>query len=397
MAHFTSFAQFTAWLNHKGLFHMDLGLERMRKAAIAPQWPVIQVLGTNGKGSTSAYLANLARIHGLKTGLYTSPHFLSIKERILVNGETPDERIWLRRAARLSGCDSTWFEFMTLLAVALFNECEIDLGVFEAGLGGKNDATSALPAMSHCFTPIAMDHAAILGPGIADIARDKIGAIQPSAAVFSAHQYPPVESALYEKCRALGLTPVLAPSLASDYVPGLAGAHQKENAALALAAWRAFAKQRGIVSKPALERQALAETFVPGRQQRIPASNRYPELLLDGAHNPHAIRNLLAQPGKRPAAVIFSALADKDWRPGLAMLAKTGGKIRIIELANARAEKATRMAGFANALRPNSAEVSSGMEEALDACAEGPVWICGSLYLLGEFYAIFPEYLARTR
>lgn len=401
MTAFVSFPQFEDWLNKKGLFHMRLGLERMRQGLVPPAWPAIQVLGTNGKGSTSAFIAALARAHGLRAGLYTSPHFLSIKERILVDGRQLPDTLWLEAAAGLAGLDAvvgfTWFEFMTRLAIRLFDRAGVDLAILEAGLGGRNDATSAIPAAARCFTPIAMDHAAVIGPRITDIASDKAAVIGASEQVFSARQFPQVQDALAAACAAKGAHPEFVNPVSDEALLDIIGRHQAGNAALALAAWRWFAAARGIVSDPSLEFAALDGAFLPGRMQRIPETAAHPELVLDGAHNPHAVHNLLMRLPVTPATVIFSALHDKDWAVNIGLLARTGARLIIAQLRNSRAESAARIAAFANELRPGCAIVADDIGAALAQCAAGPALVCGSLYLLADFYALFPQYLEDAR
>ncbi|MBD5553701.1 MAG: bifunctional folylpolyglutamate synthase/ dihydrofolate synthase [Desulfovibrio sp.] len=401
MTAFASLPQFEDWLNKKGLFHMQLGLERMRQGLVPPVWPAIQVLGTNGKGSTSAFIAALARAHGLRAGLYTSPHFLSIKERILVDGRKLPDSLWLEAASELADLDAvvgfTWFEFMTRLAVLLFEQAGVDLAILEAGLGGRNDATSAIAAIARCFTPIAMDHAAVIGPRITDIARDKTAVIGASEQVFSASQFPEVQAALVAACAAKGARLEFVNPASHEGLLATAGRHQAGNAALALAAWRWFAAARGIVSDPQLERAALAGAFVPGRMQRIPATAAHPELVLDGGHNPHAVHNLLMRLPGAPATVIFSALHDKDWPVNISLLGRTGARLIIVQLRNSRAESAAKIAAFANELRPGSAIVVEDVRAALAQCAAAPALVCGSLYLLADFYALFPQYLEDAR
>ena len=194
---FSSCAGILRHLEGRGFFHMDLSLDRMEAALRAlgltrPPFLVAQVLGTNGKGSTSAFLSSLARAHGHRAGLYTSPHFLLPEERIRIDGRPLPCASWVDAANEVvrHGPDLTYFEFLTVLAVALFARAGVSLAVMEAGLGGRYDATTALAADVLAYAPIAKDHAAVLGSTLRRIAADKAAAIRSAAPVFSAPQFP---------------------------------------------------------------------------------------------------------------------------------------------------------------------------------------------------------------
>lgn len=413
MSGFPSFAELDAWLDSLGMFHMELGLERIKKILVylnllKPPFPVIQVLGTNGKGSCASFLSSLGIAHGLKTGLFTSPHFVSIEERIKIDNKPVARDIWLESAGCLrAAADSlkenlTYFEFLTALALLIFNRQKIDLAVFEAGLGGKNDSTSAIPAAIHCFGPVAMDHAKVIGPSLAHIARDKAAAIQPGAMVYSAPQSPPAQKILIDACRAKNASLEFIPA-DRRLKPRLPGEHQTGNASLALAAWRSFARRHGVKSSPDLEKAAISSAFIPGRLQKIPRRGNLPAIILDGAHNPHAVQILLKNLGqKKPRAVIFSALADKDWQTSLALIDKRVGSAPMLipDLNNSRAANPEEIAhkrawpeaafsfsgpdAFAKALAA-AAEIASGEDEY--------VLIAGSLYLAANFFKLYPQYL----
>lgn len=396
MKDFGTVTEFEQWLERKGLFHMELGLGRMSRALAslpALEAPVVQVLGTNGKGSTCAFLDRICREHGLKTGLYTSPHFLSVRERILVNGREPCDALWLEGANIIRQLDDslTYFEYLTLMAVHIFHASACDVVILEAGLGGANDATSAVPAAMHCFTPVAMDHAHIIGPGPGEIAKDKAAAIQPGRPVISAPQYNPARDILLRECSQkssrIAFTEAIRQSCSMN------GQIQEINAAVAAAAWHELAVRLNIAPDPEKISRGLAKAFIPGRRQFIGASREHGAIILDGGHNPHAIQALVKQlPG--PGAVIFSALADKDWGPGLAMLCRLGCPILIPQLDNPRAAQADELAAFAENITPGRVRAFADLEAALAASLEfSPTLITGSLYLLAAFYSLFPQYL----
>jgi dihydrofolate synthase/folylpolyglutamate synthase len=400
--HFPDFPSFAAWLTAKGLFHMDLALGRMHAALdrlglARPPFPTLHVVGTNGKGSTSAFLAALARASGFTAGLYTSPHFLSLRERATVNGEPLPEAAWLSAANRLlplaEELGLTYFEVLTVLSLMLFAGAGVTLAVMEAGLGGRYDAVSVLPHAALCVTPIGLDHTAQLGPTVADIARDKAGAMRPGEPVFSAPQTPEVLAVLTREAAATRADfhgPEALLPLPEGLTLAMAGSHQKDNARLALTTWRAMAPRLGVTPDPAAEAAALAAVQVPGRFQRIPGS---PEFILDGAHNAHglaALARTLAELDLRPAAVIFSCFKDKDVAAMAPLVAAlTSGPVFIPPIAgfDRAADPAALAAALSAAIGPRAvpvADLASALSRA--AAAGSPVLVCGSLYLLAEFY-----------
>ncbi len=464
---FADFAALAAHLDNLGLFRMRPGLDRMqavldRLGLRRPPCCLVQVVGTNGKGSTSAMLAALAREHGLRVGLHTSPHFLSPRERVRLDGAMLPEDRWLELANTLmrhGGHDLSYFEFVTCLAIMAF--AEADIAVMETGLGGSYDATTALEADLLAFTPIDLDHQFVLGPFLKDIAADKAGAVRPGVPSFTAAQRPEAMAELArvsaERCSPLlDIPPALAPPDQTRYPLGLEGDHQRDNARLALAAWR-YIRDNGPLSPEAyqrlnaalrrteladLEGRALASAWLPGRFQRIPplrgplpaqpettgetqateatraphspCALGWPPLLLDGAHNSHglaALGHALARRNVAPAAVIFACLADKDTQTMLPHLrALATGPVFVPPIANnPRAMppedlaaliglNAMPAASLSQALKLASAHMAERLPEAFAGQRpDNPLLVCGSLYLLAEFYALRPDCLERPR
>ena len=498
-ARFSGFPALKTYLDGLGLFRMTPGLERVaamldRLGLRRPPYTVVQVVGTNGKGSTSTMLAALAAAHGLKTGLHVSPHFVSVRERVRVNGAMLPEAAWTDLGNTLmdrGGEELSYFEFVTALAVLAFAEAGVDLAVMETGLGGSYDATTALDADLAVFTPMGLDHQAVLGLTLHEIATDKAGAVRPGKPAFSVPQRPearaalrraalernalltevpssyplPPGSALDESGRILTAGPWGHEPCSADgesLVLGLAGSHQYGNARLALAVWHAL-RRGGMLSASALhtvdgalsrakaevlEAQALAGARLPGRLQYVPPlaphagragqwtaacgataeqpGSRsmsvsvtgfmpcplgWPPILLDGAHNGHGLAALgrsLARAGVAPAAVIFSCLADKDPEDMLPLLrALATGPIFVPPIQDN--PRAAVPGDLAAAIGLNAAPVGSlteALQKAAGHMAErlpesfagrrplNPLLICGSLYLLGEFFAIRPDCLA---
>ncbi|MBD5646422.1 MAG: bifunctional folylpolyglutamate synthase/ dihydrofolate synthase [Desulfovibrio sp.] len=424
---FRSFREVREHLDALGMFHMELGLGRIRRVLTAlglerPPFTVVQVLGTNGKGSTCAFLDSLCMAHGVRTGLYTSPHFVSPEERIRVDSEPLPGDMWPELANAVmaaAGAEPlTYFEFLTALALLAFREAGVEVAILEAGLGGRNDAITAVVADLLCFTPIAVDHAAVIGPTLAHITRDKAAAIRSRAPVCSAPQYPLAAAELAAAAARHGAEITVAAPLAPQWLPrlGLAGSHQLVNAALALVAWHLLAPLLGrSPGDAAAEEQGLARAFLPGRLQRLPKTADHPALLLDGAHNPHGMQALLRAFGlgdaagapalPQPSAVIFSCLGDKDWRSSAAMLRRHFPQTPVLvpELENPRAADAAEVAAFFAALSPAPATPFSGKDalgRALAAAAplctspDAVALMTGSLYLLAEFFGRYPQHLA---
>ena len=291
-----------------------------------------------------------------------------------------------------------------MLAILAFARQGVQLAVMEAGLGGAHDATTALASDLTCFAPVAMDHAAILGPTLRDIALDKCGAIRPRVPVVSAPQFPAAEEVLRRQAEQLAAPLHIVEPLPGNMPLGLAGPHQRINAAVALHAWQALAPRLHVTPRPDAVARGLARAFVPGRLQSVPATDQHPPLLLDGAHNAHGMAALLAhvrQSGLRPRAAIYSCLGDKDWHPALMLLKRALGDapLFIPSLHNERAADAAQVVAAANAAAPAHATLLPDVRNALDAVRDlpgddkAPVIISGSLYMLAEFYGLYPHLL----
>lgn len=435
--HFASFAELAAHLDKLGLFRMRPELGKLREVlgrlALPKPLAVAQVAGTNGKGSTATFLAALAQAHGLRTGLFTSPHFVSFRERIRIDGAPVSEAAVLAPANAVmaaGGETLTYFEFVTALAAYIFSSrvsasgadplAPVDVAIMETGLGGAWDAVTALPVDALAYTPIGLDHCRVLGDTVTAIATDKAGAIRDGKPVFSAAQPDDALAALKNIAAERGSSFSLAGEreslpdpIRSGAVPlGLAGEHQYTNAGLALAVWRHLARENGWNTSAEMESRALATAFIPGRLQYVPASavHGHPALLLDGAHNGHGMAALgknLAAKGIAPAAVIFACLEDKnpaEMAAHLRVLA-TGpvfvppiqGNPRALDpehLARAIGLAAVPATSMADALARAREHVAAYMPEEAAAHPERhPVLICGSLYMLGDFFALRPDCL----
>lgn len=419
------------------MFHMDLELDRVQGALESlglrtPSCPGIQVVGTNGKGSTSTFLAEILRQSGLRTGLFTSPHFVSPRERILLDGRPLPDSEWLRAAEAVLAVTAdislartlTYFEMVTAMAAWLFREHGCQACVWEAGLGAAHDATSAIPHHAVAFTPIGLDHTKVLGPTIADIARDKARAMRPNIPAVTAHQPPEARAVLLQTARntkaALFTVPddetLAAPApltLPTGFeipgkdplqgrrlpAPALPGPHQRRNFQLAACAWRLFAATQELPGDFDAVARAARQAFIPGRFQIIPPQGGMPSFVLDGAHNQPGLECLklaLDELDIRPGAMVFTCLSDKD-QDAMLPLARslTAGPVFVpaLDAPGRSLDPAGLAATFGPDAQP-APDVRTAIERA--SRAGKTVLVCGSLYLLAEAYEAFPHWLQRA-
>ena len=364
------------------LFGAKLGLEntlRLAERAGNPhhQLRFIHVAGTNGKGSTCAFLESIYRSAGFRVGLYTSPHLVRFGERIQVNRQLiPEDDV--SRLAELArewtrDIPATFFEVVTVMALQYFAERKCDLVIWETGMGGRLDATNIVTPLASVITNVALDHQQWLGHTAEEIAREKAGIIKPGIPVFTTSGSPEIIRIAKEKGSPLTL---VGPSMAPDVTLSLRGAHQKLNAALAAAATRVFPVADEHI------RRGLATADWPGRLQVVERTGQ--TILLDGAHNVAGVQALCAEiatgfPNRSPV-VIFGALRDKNWPEMLRLLAGVASGVVIVPVKTERSLDPLEAA----ALHPDAA-VSGSIQQALGLVADEPfVVVAGSLYLVGE-------------
>ncbi len=373
----------------------------------------IHVAGTNGKGSVCACLASVLEAAGYRTGLNTSPHLERFSERIRVGGEEiSDEDLGavmdqIRPAAEAMAEHPTEFELITAAAFLYFRRRRCDVVVLETGLGGTLDASNVIqtPELT-VLTAMGMDHAAILGPTLRDIAAAKAGIIKPGAAVVSRGGCPEADAVFRRICRERGaaLTELDLSRLTVrqldlegavfDFAPWealaipLAGAYQAENAALALTALELLRAKGWTIPEEAV-RRGLAAVRWPGRFEVL---GRDPVFLLDGAHNAHGMRAATESlralfPGKR-LTFLLGILADKDAEAMLDLLAPLAERAFVLRPGSPRAMDPAALCALLEArgteARP-CASVEEGVRDALAAAGpSGAVCALGSLYLCGE-------------
>ena len=392
------FSDALRWLYATQLTGIKLGLDNMRRLLAALDFdetpgrfpPVfLHVAGTNGKGSVCAMLDALCRAGGFRTGLYTSPHLISFCERMRVDGTSITEAQAhegiesLRQLTRNWEHPPTFFEFVTALALEHFRAERAEVIVWETGLGGRLDATNVVQPAVSVLSPVALDHQNYLGASLGEIAAEKAGIIKPGVPVVSAPQVPEVEEIFRRVATAQGCS-IEFVGTSWDGALGLAGDHQRQNAALALAAMQAAR----LPLRDSTIAPALREVTWPGRFQMLEGGR----LVLDGAHNPAAAARLVqtwrGQFGTRQATVILALMQDKDADGVAAALVPVMCRGLAVAARNPRAHSADSLRAIVARHAP--CEAMPNLAAALER-ARGfadPILICGSLYLVGEALAL---------
>jgi dihydrofolate synthase/folylpolyglutamate synthase len=403
-------------------FGIKLGLERARSVLVAmgePQrrFPAILVAGTNGKGSTSAFLAAISRAAGYRTGLYTSPHLEVVEERLQIDGRTIEPGRFGRLLAgivelaeRETGLPPTYFEAVTLAACQWFAEEGVEIAVVEVGLGGRLDATNLCDPILSLITPIGFDHQEYLGDTLASIAREKAGilrsgkpalvwieepeaaeSVRKAAAEIGADLRFASEEVRIEEIMAEGWTGqrvrLSTPVRSYDLGIALLGAHQAINLGLAVRAAEALAD----LGFDRFDSQAIAEGAAacrwPGRLEAIALPGGR-HVLLDAAHNEAgaAVLARFLEAMGQPVDLLFGVLADKDYTAMLGLLAPHARRIVLTTPASPRAKDPAELAAL---LVDHVGEVivepdrERALERALELGAEILV-ACGSIFLIGE-------------
>jgi dihydrofolate synthase/folylpolyglutamate synthase len=388
-----------AWLYSLQRFGIKLGLENIRRLLAElgtnrGNATVIHVAGTNGKGSVCAMIDAVCRVAGYRTGLFTSPHLVTFRERIRVDGEMISEDDVANRLTDIRSLVRDWdphptfFEITTALALKHFLAAKSELIVLETGLGGRLDATNAVQSNVSVITPVALDHQNWLGDSIDKIAAEKAGIIKARTPVVSAPQLPAAEKVIRDRAAECDATLqfVYEPYIASPIA--LRGEHQKLNASISVAAIRAA---KIDVDESAI-RRGLANVEWPARFQCW--DNR---TVIDGAHNPAAATTLVESWrqmfGDERATVILAVLSDKDLRGICEALIPIADSFLLPRIKTERAaepaELAKVIAGVSPGNRSGCPAISASIREALDlARAESnPILITGSLHFAGEILA----------
>ena len=360
----------------------------------------IHVAGTNGKGSVCAMLDSICRAEGLRTALYTSPHLVTFRERIRLGGETISEeqiaRGLTKIAERTSGWEppATFFEIATALALDFFAHEQAEVIVLETGMGGRLDATNVVNPIVSVITAIDYDHQAWLGSTLAEIAREKAGIIKPGIPVVSVPQQEEAATVIVKTAAEKNAAVAFVEEPLEKFPVGLAGSHQKLNAALAIAALSAGGVK---VSEEAIQR-GLREIDWPGRFQLIKNQKSKIKnlLVLDGAHNAAAAKRLLQTWrevfGGEKATLILGVLKDKDVAAVCRELLPVASACIVTPVRSQRTSTTRELQATIRKLASGvDCRVAAGFSHALEmaALSAEKILVTGSLFLVGEALAFF--------
>lgn len=398
------------WLNSRIGLNFRSGLGRMQQAVDLlgnpeKSYPIIHVTGTNGKGSTIAFMRELFMGHGKKVASFTSPHIVSINDRICINGQPIADIDFIRLAEQIKEMEKTllqthdqlsFFELLTLIAFLYFREQEVDLVLLEVGIGGLLDTTNVVTGEIAVITSIGLDHQETLGDSLEAIAEQKAGIFKvgkkaviarlaPEASLVCQKETDSLAVDLYQAGQDFSMQDGdFSSSLLniSQLKIGLEGAYQQENAALALQTFLLFMREGKEAVDEQVVRQALEKAHWAGRLERI-----RPQIYLDGAHNLPALTRLVEfikakeQEGYRPQ-ILFGALKRKDYQGMLAYLTE---KLPQVELKVTGFDyqgslDETDVTGYD--IVPSYREFISDFEARADA--QDLLFVTGSLYFISE-------------
>jgi len=387
-------------------------------------YPSAHIAGTNGKGSTAAFLESILRHAGFRTGLNTSPHLERINERIRVNGDEISDHDFAETLTRIQSlieellaagklrAHPTYFECVTAMAFEYFARAHVDFGVFEVGLGGRLDATNILTPAISVITRVDFDHENFLGHSLREIAAEKAGILKQGIPVVLAAQQPEAREVILARAKKLAC-PVIETPLAyrvdeqamengcarariteitsgwsAKLAPQLAGRFQLQNAINAVAAARALSARGWRIPEHAME-QGIAAAIWPGRLEQLQSR---PDLYVDGAHNPGAARELAAfweeNFAGRKIFLLYGALRDKAVDEIAGVLFPRAAEVVFSEPRTSRAISAARLSEIAAHHAAHSSVIAEA-EQALDyllskAAPQDSVFVTGSLYLVGQ-------------
>ncbi|MCU1317215.1 MAG: hypothetical protein JWN63_2537 [Candidatus Acidoferrum typicum] len=387
-------------------------------------YPRAHIAGTNGKGSTAAFLESILRQAGFRTGLNTSPHLEKINERIRINGEEISDQAFAETLTHIHAlieellaagklrAHPTYFECVTAMAFEYFARERVDFAVFEVGLGGRLDATNILSPLVTIITSIDFDHENFLGHSLKEIATEKAGILKPGLPIVLAEQRPEAREVILAHAKSLGC-PVIEPAeifridresmrdgsvrarvietdsgTIFEIAPRLPGRFQLQNALNAVASARLL-QDRGFQLPDDAITRGIADTVWPGRLEKVHSN---PDVYLDGAHNPAAARELahfLEQNfGGRKIWLIYAALRDKAVDEVAGLLFLHAEEVVFTAPRTSRAVSATQLAEIAghHAARFSVIpDAERAFEHALaEAAPEDAIFVTGSLYLVGQ-------------
>ena len=416
-----------SYLERVEVYGVKFGLENIRTVLEDlgdPQdsFPSIHVAGTNGKGSVCAMLTEILSRHGLRVGLYTSPHLVSPEERVRLGRRPMSSSDFCRLLGRVkASCDRlvrsrrlkaplTYFEHLTALAFLYFREKEVDVAILEVGMGGRFDATNVIKPLVSVITSIGLDHQKFLGTTLSRIAAEKAGIIKPGIPVVSGLDDGPAERVIRSTARRSG-SPLIEARAGKDrlravkertgyrfiyrwegrtvrFRPRLPGLHQGRNAATTFAAasvlntiWRKLDRAKVL--------EGIEGAEWPGR---LEVFSRNPLVVLDGAHNEEGARALAAYARDflpRPVILVFAVMRDKDFGPIIRLLFPLARKVILTTIPFHRAAVPEEILAGSSRFR-HKVRLESDFRRALTQArvlaksSRGSVLVAGSLFLVGE-------------
>jgi dihydrofolate synthase/folylpolyglutamate synthase len=414
-------------LGHETL-SIKLGLrntELLLDALGNPQthYPSVQIAGTNGKGSTAVVLDSICRAAKIKTGLFTSPHLVTITERIKIAGREISQSDFARLATAVRDAARTlldenmiealptFFEHVTAIALLAFREAKVDLAILETGLGGRLDSTTVARAETVAITPIALDHQEYLGQTLSEIAVEKAAIIRPGVTAVVAPQPREALDVIIRHCKNCGVKPSVNECTAhsvgvtpdgrarvsfetsqaryEEVLLGLRGRHQVTNVSVAIRLAESLREPGFNISGEAISR-GIETANHPGR---LELREGRPVMLLDGAHNPsgaRALRAYLDEFINGPITLIFGAMRDKNLEAMAKILFPVANCLILTQPDNPRAATIDMLESVASSMvLPEAITLRRSCADALQAAyqqtpADGVICVTGSLYLIGE-------------
>jgi len=423
---FAQAVQYLLSLGHETLT-IKLGLKTTELLLEALQHPErsfqsVQIAGTNGKGSTAAFLDSICRNTSIKTGLYTSPHLASITERIKVDGVEISEHDFARHTTKVRKVSEalvsngtfealpTFFEQVTAIALVAFHQAGVDLAILETGLGGRLDSTTAAKAGICAITTIAFDHEEYLGHTIEEIAAEKAAIIHAGSKVVIGPQVPEALEVIARRCNEVGVIPQTShwrnkvkgvsaegrflvtfdssEKILENVWLGLPGRHQIDNASVAVELSGVLVDQGFAIHAEAVV-DGLTSVVHAGRLERI---DQEPVVLLDGAHNPagaQALRDYLEEFRKEPLTIVFGAMRDKRLEIIAEILFPMADTLVLTEVRNPRSASLATLETLAKQFSKGRVETTTSSEDAIQIALKqtplsGMICVTGSLYLIGE-------------
>lgn len=403
---------------------MDFKLERVQETLRQLgnphlRYPVIHIAGTNGKGSVAAMMHAILSATGERVGLYTSPHLVHFTERIRVaDGEIAEDTVVslakeVQAVASAHEIPLTFFELVTVMAFLHFARSAVSVAVVEVGLGGRLDATNVVEPAVSVITGIGMDHQEFLGDSLESIAYEKAGIIKPGRVVVVGRVNEVARGVISRVAAERGAPMLLAGRDFGWYTTpqglgfrgpegeieslalGLAGKHQRDNAALAIMS--ALAPGSPIRPTEAAIRTGLESVRWPGRLDVV---QPHPRVVLDGAHNPEAVaalvRDLPAVTGRGPVHLLLSVMRDKDWPAMIDLIKPVVSRVTVTRALPARAAPPEALAACFQPQLPVKIveDPLLALEHALEGVGPSEtLLVCGSLFLIG---AVYPYFLKRT-